>query len=70
VARYDLIFLKLYAAADSGGPSGVHFQDLLALRPTEHELQAAVAWVREQDPTPEFSTIVEQVMTHAPERLG
>lgn len=70
VARYDLIFLKLYAAADSGGPSGVHFQDLLALRPTEHELQAAVAWVREQDPTPEFSTIVEQVMTHARERLG
>lgn len=31
---------------------------------------AAVAWVREQDPTPEFSTIVEQVMTHARERVG
>ena len=30
----------------------------------------AVAWVREQDPTPEFSTIVEQVMTHARGRLG
>jgi hypothetical protein len=70
VARYDLIFLKLYAAADSGGPSGVHFQDLLALRPTERELQAAVAWVREQDPTPEFSAIVEQVMTHARESVG
>lgn len=70
VARYDLIFLKLYAAADSGGPSSVHFQDLLALRPTERELLAAVAWVREQDPTPAFSTIVEQVMTHARERLG
>lgn len=70
VARYDLIFLKLYAAADSGGPSSVHFQDLLALRPTERELQAAAAWVREQDPTPEFSTIVEQVMTHARERVG
>ncbi|MFI5341634.1 MAG: hypothetical protein ACHQ7N_17565 [Candidatus Methylomirabilales bacterium] len=70
VARYDLIFLKLYAAADSGGPSSVHFQDLLALRPTERELQAAVAWVRGQDPTPGFSTIVEQVMTHARERAG
>lgn len=70
VDRYDLIFLKLYAAADSGGPSSVHFQDLLALRPTEAELQAAAAWVREQDPTPEFSTIVEQVITHARERLG
>jgi len=31
---------------------------------------AAVAWVREQDPTPEFSTIVEQVMTHARESVG
>lgn len=70
VTRYDLIFLKLYAAADSSGPSSVHFQDLLALRPNERELQAAAAWVREQDPTPEFSTIVEQVMTHVRERLG
>jgi hypothetical protein len=70
VARYDLIFLKLYAAADSGGPSSVHFQDLLAVHPNERELQAAVAWVREQDPTPEFSTIVEQVMTHARESVG
>ncbi len=70
VARYDLIFLKLYAAADSGGPSSVHFQDLLALRPTERELQAAAAWVRQQDPTPEFSTIVEQVMAHARDRAG
>ena len=70
VARYDPIFLKLYAAADSGGPSSVHFQDLLALRPTERELQAAAAWVREQDPTPVFSTIVEQVMTHARNRVG
>ncbi len=70
VARYDLIFLKVYAAGDSGGPSSVHFQDLLALRPTGHELQAAAAWVRGQDPTPEFSTIVEQVMTHVRERVG
>ena len=54
----------------SFGPSSVHYQDLLALRPTERELQTAVAWVREQDPTPEFSTIVEQVMTHVRERLG
>jgi hypothetical protein len=31
---------------------------------------AAAAWVQEQDPTPDFSTIVEQVITHARERLG
>ena len=63
--RYDLIFLKLYAAADSGSPTSVHFQDLLALRPTERELLAAAAWVREQDPTPAFVRILEQVIEHA-----
>jgi hypothetical protein len=62
--RYDLIFFKLYAAADSGGPSSVHFQDLLSLRPTEGELSAAATWVREQDPTPEFSDILQQVIEH------
>jgi hypothetical protein len=62
--RYDLIFFKLYAAADSGGPSSVHFQDLLALRPTEGELSAAATWVQEQDPTPDFSSILEQVIEH------
>lgn len=62
--RYDLIFLKLYAAADSGGPASVHFQDLLALSPTEAELNAAADWVRGQDPTPAFSGIVERVIAH------
>jgi hypothetical protein len=62
--RYDLIFLKLYAAADSGGPSSVHFQDLVALRPAEGELNAAAHWAREQDPTPAFSVILEQVIQH------
>lgn len=62
--RHDLIFLKLYAAADSGGSASVHFQDLLALSPTEAELTAAADWVRGQDPTPAFSGIVEQVIAH------
>jgi hypothetical protein len=65
--RYDLIFLKLYAAADSGGPSSVHFQDLLALRPTEGELNAAASWAGGQDPTPAFSEILEQVIGHVRE---
>jgi len=67
--RYDLIFLKLYAAAASGGPASVHFQDLLALRPTERELLAAAAWVRGQDPTPAFARILEQVIEHAKENI-
>jgi hypothetical protein len=63
--RYDLIFLKLYAAADSEGPSSVHFQDLLALRPTEIELKEAAEWVRSQDTSPQFAEILEQVLDHA-----
>jgi hypothetical protein len=62
--RYDLIFLKLYAAADSGGPSSVHFQDLVALRPTERELDVAADWARGQDPTPALSDILEQVIEY------
>jgi hypothetical protein len=62
VDRYDLIYFKLYAAADSGGPSSVHYQDLIALRPSSIELQEAATWVRRQDPSPGFSIILEQVM--------
>ena len=67
--RNDLIFLKLYAAADSEGPSSVHFQDLLALRPTEIELKEAAEWVRSQDTSPQFAEILEQVLDHATRNL-
>ena len=63
--RIDLIFLKLYAAADDVGPTSVHYQDLLALRPTEAELQAAAAWVRGQDPSAGFAISLEGVLEHA-----
>ena len=62
VDRYDLIFFKLYAAADSGGPASVHYQDLRALRPTSLELDEAATWARKQDPSAGFSIILEQVM--------
>ncbi|KAA3643970.1 MAG: hypothetical protein DWQ07_17795 [Chloroflexi bacterium] len=62
--RYDLIFLKLYAAADSQGPSSVHYQDLLALNPTRKELQAASTWVRSQDPSSGFGQILDEVLEH------
>ena len=62
VDRYDLIYFKLYAAADSGGPASVHYQDLLALRPSSRELLEAATWVREQDPSTGFSIIIEQVI--------
>lgn len=62
--RYDLIFLKLYAAADSEGPSSVHYQDLVALKPSQEELDAAESWVRSQDPSTEFALILVQVLEH------
>ncbi len=63
--RYDLLFLKLFAAADSEGPSSVHYQDLMALHPTHEELDAAARWVRSQDSSPPFARILDQVLEHA-----
>lgn len=64
VDRHDLIYFKLFAAADSTGPGSVHYQDLLALRPSASELEDASAWVSGQDAAPEFSRIVNQVVKH------
>lgn len=65
VSRYDLIFFKLYAAADHVGPASVHYQDLLALRPSLEELRHAVAWIATQDTSPDFAGIVEEVARRA-----
>jgi hypothetical protein len=43
LGRYDLICLKLEALADTDVGSR-HFQDLLALRPSEEELRGAADW--------------------------
>jgi hypothetical protein len=42
--RQDLIHLKLYAASDEG-PGSYHTQDLVALSPTEGELDDARRWI-------------------------
>ena len=68
VARIDLIHFKLYAAADDRGPESVHFQDLLALSPSDAELEMAAQWVRTQDTSPEFAAILSQVIDHARRR--
>ena len=65
VGRRDLVFFKLYAAADDTGPGSVHFQDLVAFAPNDEELAAAAAWVQKQDPSPEFNQIVAKVIEHA-----
>jgi hypothetical protein len=70
VDRYDLIFLKLYAAVDDVGPTSIHYQDLLAMRPTESDLQAAAVWVRSQDPSAAVSEILGNVIDHAKRDLS
>lgn len=70
VDRYDLIFFKLYAAADDVGPASVHYKDLLALRPDEAELRAAEKWVRDQDPSPGFGASLEAVVARLRADVG
>ena len=63
VGRRTLIVLKLFAAVD-GDPGSVHAQDLVALRPTEEELESAAVWVRTQDAAAEWPSLVEEVVRH------
>lgn len=65
VARDDLIFFKLFAAVDDSTTKSVHFQDLLALRPNNEELDAAKVWVATQDVSPEFADTLDQMVAHA-----
>jgi len=63
----DLIFLKLYAAADDVGPTSRHFKDLLALKPTPTDLEVARAWIATQDPSPAVAHAVSEVIAHVRE---
>ncbi len=42
------------------GPESVHWQDLIALKPSVDEIDAAAEWVREQDIGPEFTSFVDE----------
>lgn len=70
VSRHDLIFFKLYAAADSPDTESVHFQDLLRLDPSDQELSEAERWVRSQDPSAAFQAILDQVLEAFDARSG
>jgi len=56
--RYDLIHLKLYAAADQG-PESKHMHDLIVLEPTSEELDSASVWCRTQDVSDPFADEVD-----------
>jgi hypothetical protein len=47
LGRYDQIHFKLYAAVDQG--AGKHLDDLLALKPTETEIEQAARWSMTHD---------------------
>jgi hypothetical protein len=63
VGRGGLVPLKLFAAVDRG-PNDVHTQDLVALAPTDEELEQAAAWVRTQDEYEGFDRLIAQVIDH------
>lgn len=61
--RVDLIWFKLYAAADEHwGGRGPHFGDLVALHPTPLEIAQAREWIVAQDPSPAFTALLAQVI--------
>ena len=64
VSRYDLIFFKLYAAADDASTGSVHYKDLMALNPSREELNSAAEWIRPQNVSPEFHAILAELIDH------
>lgn len=67
--RFDLICLKLYAAADHDRRSK-HVADLIALAPGRDELVRAGEWVKRQDSGPEFHGFVDAVIAHVEATRG
>ena len=61
--RRALIALKLYAAVDRG-PSSMHVQDLMALAPTDPELDEGMEWVLTQDASEAFPSLVLEVVEY------
>ena len=63
----DLVSFKLFAAADDR-PGGRHAKDLLALNPSDADLDAAADWVKGQDANVnEFPGIVDKVVEYVRE---
>lgn len=60
VGRLDQICFKLYAAVDQMG--SYHGQDLAKLNPTLEELEFAITWVKTQDSSEGFLTMLEQYL--------
>lgn len=60
LTRYDQIHFKLHAAVDRGGK---HVDDLLALKPTADELEAAARWSMTHDVSEGYKTLLKSFLT-------
>jgi len=62
LGRYDQIHFKLYAAADQG--AGVYYEDLLALKPTEEELEKAARWTMTHDVSEAYRQTLKDLLRY------
>jgi len=62
LGRYDQIHFKLYAAVDQG--AGVHYEDLLTLKPTADELERAARWSMTHDVSEGYRQILKDLLNH------
>lgn len=61
-SRRDLVALKLFAAADHWPTRGVHYNDLVTISPEPEEIDAAAAWAKTQDASPDFPRLIDAVV--------
>ncbi|MBI4970560.1 MAG: hypothetical protein HZC17_01805 [Candidatus Omnitrophica bacterium] len=64
LGRLDQIHFKLYAAVDQSG--GKHYDDLMALNPTEKEIEQAARWSMTHDPSEGYRQMLKNFL----ERIG
>ena len=59
VSRFDQIHFKLYASVDRGG---YHVDDLLKLKPTDDEIEAAARWSMTHDVSEGYKMILKDLL--------
>ena len=59
ISRFDQIHFKLYASVDRGG---YHVDDLLKLKPTNEEIEAAALWSMSQDISNGYRIILKDLL--------
>ena len=62
--EYDLIFFKLYAAADHWPARDRHVEDLQSLGPTRKDLLAAARWSRRHDPSAGYRSLLVATLAY------